>query len=476
MAIIAKADTHYVNLNNPSPTPPYTNWLTAATNIQDAVDAAEAGDTVLVTNGVYATGGRVVSGLLTNRVAITKMITVQSVNGPLETVIEGYQVPSAKFGNAAVRCVYITNGAMLIGFTITNGATRMWASGIDFREYEGGGILAESETAIVSNCIVTGNYADSGGGVRGGMLTGCTVNSNACWDRGGGVLKTFIDWSLIAYNSAPRTGGGCAESTVRNCVLVGNTALSGGGAFLCTLDNSSVLGNSSSASPGDACSRSVLRSCIVLHNQGGNYGGGASPCSFTNSCTTPLPPLGVGNITNEPLFVNTNNWANLRLQSNSPCINAGNNAYVTSATDLDGNPRTAGGTVDIGAYEFQSPSSVLSYAWAQQYGLPTDGTADFADTDNEGMNNYQEWRSDTVPTNAASALRMATLTNAAAGLDVSWESVSNRSYWLERGGDLGAAPAFQTISTNIPGVAGVKTFNDLSATNGGPYFYRVGVQ
>ena len=46
-----------MDVNSTNATPPYTNWTTAATNIQDAVDAAVAGDEIVVTNGIYATGG-----------------------------------------------------------------------------------------------------------------------------------------------------------------------------------------------------------------------------------------------------------------------------------------------------------------------------------------------------------------------------------------------------------------------------------
>lgn len=427
LALTATADTHYVNLNNPSPTPPYTNWLTAATNIQDAVDAAEAGDTVLVTNGVYATGGRLWAGSGTNRVQILSSLTLRSMNGPTATFIQG----NHGSGTNATRCVFMGANTVLSGFTLTNGQ-----SGVG--NYPTGGGVYCASSSIVSNCLLVGNIAnDAGGGAYRGTLVNCIITDN------------FAGGSIYLGS-----GGGAYGARLINCTLTGNSAASGGG-----------LASGSATN------------CILYYNY--NTSGGSGPnhvsANLSCCCATPLPG-GAGNITNVPLFVNTNGWSDLRLQSNSPCINAGNTAYVTSSTDLDGNPRIAGGTVDMGAYEFQSPSSVLSYAWAQQYGLPTDGSADFVDTDNEGMNNWQEWRSDTVPTNAASALRMATVTNAPVGLAVSWDSVSSRSYWLERGGDLGAAPAFQTIATNIPGVPGVKIFNDLSATNGGPYFYRVGVQ
>src|SRR5580765_1579640 len=113
--------THYVNINTTTPRPPYTSCATAATNIQNAIDVALAGDDVLVTNGVYSAGGRAVFGTMTNRVAVNKPLYLHSVNGPQATVIEGRQLSGpAPYGNGAIRCVYLTNDASLAGFTLTN--------------------------------------------------------------------------------------------------------------------------------------------------------------------------------------------------------------------------------------------------------------------------------------------------------------------------------------------------------------------
>ena len=89
---------HYVSLSG-THVSPFTNWHTAATNIQAAVDVAVDGDMVLVTNGVYDSGGTVKPGYqLRNRVYITNAITLQSVKGSAVTVIDG---------RGTCRCVYI---------------------------------------------------------------------------------------------------------------------------------------------------------------------------------------------------------------------------------------------------------------------------------------------------------------------------------------------------------------------------------
>jgi hypothetical protein len=193
-----------------------------------------------------------------------------------------------------------------------------------------------------------------------------------------------------------------------------------------------------------------------------------------NDCVATLYP-GVGNITNAPLFVD-DAAGNLRLQSNSPCINAGLNAYAPGPTDLDGNPRIVRGTVDIGAYEYQGPGSLISYAWLQHYGLPTDGSADYLDADADGRNNWQEWRCQTDPTNALSVLRLLSASDDGTNVTVTWQSVAGLNYFLERSTNLSVSPPFTLLAPNLPGQPGTTTYTDTNAASLAPLFYRIGVQ
>ena len=200
----------YVNVNNANPAVPYTTWATAATNIQNAIDAAVDGDQILVTNGTYKTSGESVYGSLTNRVVVNKAVTVQSVNGPTKTFIQG----NAVLGNSAVRCVYMTNNALLIGFTLTNGATR--TTGDSYKEQSGGGIWCESASAIVSNCVVANCAAfNLGGGTYSGTLINCTLTNNIATARGGGAAAGLLTNCVITHNTAKFGGGVCSDVIVQ---------------------------------------------------------------------------------------------------------------------------------------------------------------------------------------------------------------------------------------------------------------------
>lgn len=537
----------YVDLKSTNATPPFTNWITAATNIQDAIDAALPGDEIIVTNGVYQTGGRAVYGTMTNRVVVHKPLVVRSVNGPALTVIRGYQVPGSVLSTNAIRCVYLTNGASISGFTLANGATQTKQFLIPDPAVVGGGIWCEAG-AVVSNCVVAGNVAFlGGGGAHGGTFHDCTLSGNqvahAFGEGGGGVLRGTLYRCTLSGNSSVMNGGGASLSTLTDCILTGNSAVEngggavssrldyclvisnsayfGGGTVYGTLKNCTIIGNLGVEGGGAAFSWSVssdsLNNCLLIANSA-VYGGGARYCTMKNctlannsamttgggtdssdlyncivyyntapsgsnssnatlnySCTTPKPAAGSSNITNAPLFVDLSG-GNLRLRNNSPCINGGTNGYAVGSTDLDGRPRTVGGTVDIGAYEFQGPGMSEFIAWLQQYGLRTDGSADFADTDIEGMNNWQEWRAGTDPTNALSALRLLSPSSGSSGVILRWQSVTNRNYFLERSADLGTSPVFSLLSSNIVGQPGTTTYVDTNTVGSARFFYRVGVQ
>jgi len=262
--------------------------------------------------------------------------------------------------------------------------------------------------------------------------------------------------------------------------LTGNSAIYGGGAYDSTLNNCTLTRNSASDYGGGTYgtrSWGALNNCIVYFNtaqNGPNYYQDALSEVLNHCCTTPMPTNGVGNITNVPLFVDYAG-GNLRLQSNSPCINAGLNAYAPGPTDLDGLPRIVSGTVDIGAYEFQGTGSIISYAWLQQYGLPTNGSADATDPDADGHTTWQEWRCLTDPTNGLSALRLLSASPAGTNVTVAWQSVAGVDYFLERSTNLWASPPFSLLAPDIPGQPGTTAYTDTNAAPLSPLFYRAGV-
>ncbi len=218
-AVSVRAATYYYVATNSAANGPGTAWTNAFHTIQGAVNVAVGGDTVLVTNGVYNSGGAVTPGYsLTNRACITSAITLRSVNGPSNTFIVGAVDPVSTNGPAAVRCVYLVFGAVVSGFTLTNGNSM--ASGSVIYDQSAGGALLHSG-GTVSNCLLTGcsAYYTGGGAVclSGGTLNNCTISGNSLANGG-----YFAGAGVCCYN---------AGGTVNNCTISGNNshAASGGG-------------------------------------------------------------------------------------------------------------------------------------------------------------------------------------------------------------------------------------------------------
>jgi hypothetical protein len=297
---VVGATTYYVNVANPTPTAPFTNWPTAAVDIQSAIDTATNGDLILVTNGLYNTGGRVVYGTLTNRVVINKAVTVRSVNGPVLTTIQGYQ-SAVNSGSNNVRCVYMTNNVVLDGFYLTGGATL--GAGTDFRQLSGGSVFCESTNANLTNCVLTGNLIPGGGGGIGGggayqgILNNCIISNNVLSkysSEGGGTFKSILNNCLIISNSAS-WGGGAALSTLNHCTVIGNiapifigTTSGGGGTYMSTANYCLIVGNYGATTGGGDCF-GILNNCVLINNMAGGNG---SPWTGSGGGSYQEPPNG----------------------------------------------------------------------------------------------------------------------------------------------------------------------------------------
>ncbi len=414
----------YVWTNSPSPAAPFTNWATASHTIQAAVNAANGGDMVLVTNGTYASGGTVTPGYtLTNRVCITNAITVQSVNGPSVTFIVGAADPATN-GPAAVRCVYMSAGSTLGGFTLTNGHTLV--EGDYAYDRSGGGVFADGD-GVISNCAVRGCSAESNGG---------GINNNS------GTLT--VNNCLLAANLAGNLGGGgygAATVNMNNCTVSGNSASDGGG----------VYGNGSMA----------LCNCIVFGNVSmGEGGANYSSVSFDSSCTTPDPEGGTGNIIADPQFFGPGDY---RLRSGSPCVDMGNNAYASGSSDLLGKARIVNGAVDMGAYEFQRLLVITNPVAGGKTVFGEVATYTLSGTNAPGIVGMMKWTNSATGSNGTLAavsswsianMSLAWGTNAimVSGTNASG-AVSDDSVQIFRSAIFGGVSPIHYVWTNSPSAA-----------------------
>jgi|GEM_PF-2054665 len=241
----------------------------------------------------------------------------------------------------------------------------------------GGGIFNYYSSPTVTNCTFSGNHtAFYGGGMYNHnfsdpTVTGCSFSDNSADNCGGGMYNyssspTVIN-CIFSGNSAYYHGGGMynessSSPAVTNCTFSGNSAdYYGGGMYNYssspTITNCTFSDNSAeSAGLGmfnEHNSSPTVTNCILWGNMiSGDhqiYEIDTSSTTITYSCVQE-GSLDNGNIADDPALND-----DLTLQSDSPCIDKGNNDAVPYGTykDLAGNERFSGYAVDMGAYEYQ---------------------------------------------------------------------------------------------------------------------------
>jgi hypothetical protein len=311
----------YVAQNGQTPVHPYTNWATAASNIQDAVNAAgtnanliaNATNTVWVGAGRYTVPPNATNYMGNNVVFINRSITLRSSNGvPADTIIDG---------QGTNRGIAIVSAArwVLDGFTISN----CWATNY------GGGIyvVPVAGTGAVRNCVITDNTVGWGTAAEGGgmwarligafnyVISNCTFRNNRALSdvpnarygmAGAALLGTYtagggglVSDCLIENNSAGSIAGGLhlgyetLKHTLERCVLRGNrteyrvdASSGGGGIYLantgrilmrnCLMYNNWTAGSANGgaiACQGQGISTSEFYNCTIVSNRAASGGG-----------------------------------------------------------------------------------------------------------------------------------------------------------------------------------------------------------
>ncbi len=250
--------------------------------IQEGIDAAQNGDTVLVAAGTW----------VENINFQGKSISVTSESGPAVTTIE-----SGAFRSVVTFAGGETLDALLEGFTITGG------SGTEINgDVFGGGILCRlaSSPTISGNIIFSNSTLDGGGGIAcieqsAPLIAGNTIRLNDAIYNGGGIVcrdsSPVISDNTISRNSCFFGGGVPIYGLSSQPQVTGNTisyneAEYVGAGVICsqysspTLANNIIQGNISQGEGGgincNSWSTPLITGNLITGNRAGfgpNFGG-----------------------------------------------------------------------------------------------------------------------------------------------------------------------------------------------------------
>ncbi len=339
-----------------------TSWETAFRRIQEGIDAASDGDTVIVAPGTYAEEVKIEA----------KGVTLRSSNPP---------------------------NAQVVAMTIIQGTAR-YGSAVDIR-----GTAAEK--AILDGFTITGSRYS---GVRCGswaVIKRCVITDNTTSYAGGGIYCSCIDASVsiiscrISNNStrSPATRGGgiyvssSCSAVIENNIIVDNQALHGAGIYSDSesveVTNNTIVGNTGAGVDGPV----IVRNCILWNNNPDLRRAIAFYCCTQTGCP------GETNFSYFPHFADAEK-GDFRLQPWSPCIDAGD-----PESDFSLEPQPNGGRVNVGAYGNTAEATIRS-ADTDVDGLPDDweifhfgniAEEGSGDADSDGITNHGEYLYDWDP-------------------------------------------------------------------------------
>jgi alpha-tubulin suppressor-like RCC1 family protein len=149
---------------------------------------------------------------------------------------------------------------------------------------------------------------------------------------------------------------------------------------------------------------------------------------------------------------------------------------IADETRVTGDVNTNNNTVSAAVQlALDSDGDGIPDDWELANGLnPFDPTDAARDDDGDGISNLAEFHARTNPRDRNSFLRMATIGGSVGGIQVGWASEANRLFTVERSSNL--RTGFTTIAQRVLSTSPETTWFDTTATNAGPYFYRVKVE